>query len=80
MTTVLPVPVAILEAVRGSPGFEVLFAQVAGCFRSEASLGQAREYLAGLLSDITRKNGWTLAEHAGDQAPVKMQRLLSEYA
>lgn len=29
------------------------------------------------MSDLPRKNGWTLAEHAGDQTPDRMRRLLS---
>jgi Transposase zinc-ribbon domain len=30
---------------------------------------QAGKYVDGLLSDLPRKNGWTLAEHAGDRSP-----------
>lgn len=60
--------------------FETLFGSVAECFRTEEALYQARAYLMGLVSDVTRKNGWTLAERAGDPAPHKMQRLLNEYA
>jgi SRSO17 transposase len=33
-------------------------------------------YLAGLLSPIERKNGWQLAEQAGDATPYGMQHLL----
>ncbi len=29
------------------------------------------------MSDLPRKNGWTLAEHAGDRTPDRMQRLLN---
>jgi hypothetical protein len=36
-----------------------------------------RRYIAGLMSDVPRKNGWTLAEHAGDRRPDAMQRLLN---
>lgn len=36
--------------------------------------GQVRR---GLLADLPRKNGWTLAEHAGDRCPDRMQRLLN---
>ncbi|WP_426514690.1 IS701 family transposase [Dactylosporangium sp. McL0621] len=38
---------------------------------------QARSYLLGLLSPLADKNGWTLAEAAGDRTPDKMQRLLN---
>jgi SRSO17 transposase len=34
-------------------------------------------YLRGLLGAVTRKNGWQLAEHAGEATPDGMQRLLS---
>jgi len=38
---------------------------------------RALAYLHGLLSPIERKNGWQLAEEAGERAPDGMQRLLS---
>jgi SRSO17 transposase len=37
---------------------------------------QAGKYVRGLMSDLPRKNCWTLAEYAGDAAPDRMQRLL----
>lgn len=36
-------------------------------------------YLRGLLGESERKNGWTLAEAAGDTGPQGMQRLLNHY-
>ena len=33
-------------------------------------------YLRGLLAGLERKNGWTVAEHAGAVSPDGMQRLL----
>lgn len=38
---------------------------------------RVRSYLAGLLSPIERKNGWQLAEQAGEATPTGMQRVLS---
>lgn len=38
---------------------------------------RVRAYLAGLLSPIERKNGWQLAEQAGEPTPTGMQRVLS---
>jgi SRSO17 transposase len=38
---------------------------------------QAGKYAAALMSQIPRRNGWTIAEHAGDRTPGKTQRLLS---
>ena len=37
---------------------------------------RAIAYIKGLLSDIPRKNGWQLAEQAGENTPDGMQRLL----
>jgi SRSO17 transposase len=37
---------------------------------------RAREYVSGLVAGLERKNGWTLAEHAGAVSPDGMQRLL----
>ena len=38
--------------------------------------GAAGKYIDGLMSDLPDKNCWSLAQHAGDAAPDKMQRLL----
>jgi len=37
-------------------------------------------YLRGLLAEVERKNGWTLAETVGEAGPQGMQRLLNFYA
>jgi DDE superfamily endonuclease len=44
--------------------------------RSEHRL-RVRRYLDGLLSPVERKNGWQLAEQAGEARPYGMQRLLA---
>lgn len=38
---------------------------------------RAMAYLKGLMSEVHRKNGWQLAEQAGEVTPDGMQRLLS---
>ena len=38
---------------------------------------RARVYLRGLLGEVERKNGWQLAEAAGEATPYGMQRLLA---
>jgi SRSO17 transposase len=60
--------------------FAELFAMVAGEFAQAPSRRRARGYLLGLLSHSERKNGWTIAEFAGDAGPIGMQRLLNFYA
>ncbi len=63
-----------------SEAFSELFALVAGEFAQAPSRRRARGYLLGLLSHSERKNGWTIAEFAGDARPDGMQRLLNFYA
>jgi SRSO17 transposase len=75
------------EAVTSAAGhaawiepFNEMFALVAGVFAEAPSRRRARAYLLGLLSQAERKNGWTIAEFAGDLSPAGMQRLLNFYA
>lgn len=58
-------------------GLDSLFARVAGRFGRVEPRRQARAYLTGLLAPVERKNGWQLAEAAGDATPDRMQRLLN---
>jgi SRSO17 transposase len=55
-----------------------MFAEVVApaFYRREPRL-RAQSYLLGLVSGLERKNGWTLAEFAGDATPDGMQRLLA---
>jgi SRSO17 transposase len=58
--------------------FEEMFAEVvAPAFVRREPRLRARAYLLGLVSGLERKNGWTLAEFAGDATPDGMQRLLN---
>jgi SRSO17 transposase len=58
--------------------FDDMFAVVLApaFFRRETRL-RARSYVLGLASGLERKNGWTLAEFAGEATPDGMQRLLN---
>jgi SRSO17 transposase len=47
------------------------------CFARVEPWLQAGKYLSALTGGLARRNGWTIAEHAGDRAPDKTQRLLS---
>ena len=47
------------------------------CFARPEPWLQARKYLSALASGLTRRNGWTIAERAGDETPDKTQRLLN---
>src|SRR5690348_11558438 len=58
-------------------GLDDLFALVAGRFPRVEPRLRARAYVRGLLAPLASKNGWTLAEAAGDATPDGMQRLLN---
>jgi DDE superfamily endonuclease len=68
-----------VERAAWSEGFNEMFALIAGEFLQAQSRWRARGYLLGLLSHAERKNGWTIAEFAGDSSPDGMQRLLNFY-
>lgn len=51
--------------------------RIAGRFVRVEPRRRARAFVLGLLSDLPRKNCWTLAEHAGDATPYGLQHLLS---
>jgi SRSO17 transposase len=66
-----------VEAARLASGLDDAFALVAGrFFRREVRLC-ARACVAGMLSGLERKTGWSLAEHAGEATPDGMQRLFT---
>jgi SRSO17 transposase len=56
--------------------FDELMFLVAGRFGRVEPRRTAREFVAGLLSPLERKNCWWLAEQAGHGDPQAMQRLL----
>ena len=61
-------------------GLDDLFALVAGRFHRAGPRRRARAYVRGLLAPLASKNGWALAEAAGDATPDGMQRLLNAAA
>jgi len=47
------------------------------CFARTGTWLQAGKYVSALVSEIPKRNGWTIAEHAGDRTPDRTQRLLN---
>ncbi len=47
------------------------------CFARTEPWRQAGKYAAAVMSQIPKRNGWTIAAQAGDRTPDKTQRLLS---
>jgi SRSO17 transposase len=71
---------ARVDDVEGSwllAGLDDAFALVAGRFFRREVRVRARACLAGMLSGLERKTGWSLAEHAGEADPGGMQRLFT---
>lgn len=62
-----------------SAGFAAFTGRFAGRFARVEPRRQVVAYLRGLLGESERKNGWTLAEAAGQGGPQGMQRLLNGY-
>src|SRR5262245_50889035 len=69
-----PTPSAVEE---WAGELEALHAQIAPRFERSEPRRRSLAYLRGLLSHAERKNGWQLAEEAGEPTPDGMQRLLN---
>ncbi len=66
-----------VDAERWAAGLEAVVARIAPRFGRVEPRRRARAYLRGLLSSVERKNGWQLAEAAGDRTPDGVQDFLS---
>ncbi len=64
----------VLEMAAGE--LDLLHARIAGRFARAEPRARVRSYVSGLAAGLERKNGWTLAELAGELSPDGMQRLL----
>lgn len=53
-----------------------LVARMSGVFASRVGLARLGLYVRGLLGPAERKNGWQLAEEAGEATPYAMQQFL----
>ena len=66
-----------VEQVQGwDESFQEFFLEFSHHFGRVETRWQARKYLRALMAPIERRNGWTLAEYAGDATPDSMQALL----
>ena len=69
---------SFLQQISGWPlALRQLHQRIAACFARSEPRQHALLYLQAILSDIPRKNGWQIAEHARQAHPYGMQRLLS---
>ena len=70
---------ALREVLDWEAGLQALHAHIALRFSRSESRQRVLAYLQGLLGSVERKNGWQLAEYAGDATPDGVQRLLAVY-
>jgi SRSO17 transposase len=66
----------VAEVQDWAAGLEEVHARIAGGFARSEPRMRVLAYLRGLIGQLERKNGWTLAEAAGEVSPDGMQRLL----
>jgi SRSO17 transposase len=66
----------VAEVQDWAAGLEEVHRRIAGAFARAEPRVRVLAYLRGLLGQLERKNGWTLAEAAGEVSPDGMQRLL----
>ena len=67
----------VAEVARWAEGIDQVHQCIGGRFRRPEPRRRALDYLRGLLSPVERKNGWQLAERAGDATPYGVQRQYS---
>jgi SRSO17 transposase len=68
--------VAVQEARQWASKLGEIAEMLNGRFSRSEARERALTYLRGLLSPVERKNGWQLAEEAGDESPYATQHLL----
>jgi SRSO17 transposase len=66
----------VAEVRDWAAGLEEVHGRIASGFARAEPRARVLAYLRGLLGQSERKNGWTLAEAAGEVSPDGMQRLL----
>ena len=69
--------VGVAEVAAWAAGVDEVHARIASRFSRSEPRERVAAYLRGLLAPLERKNGWTLAEQAGEANPDGMQRLLA---
>src|SRR3954470_10585130 len=73
----MAVMTSIAAAEDWARGLDELVERIAPRFRRIEARQRARSYLSGLLAPLERKNGWHLAEAAGDASPDSVQDFLA---
>lgn len=77
-TTPVGTKTTFIEVWQWGQELERLHTRIAPRFARPEPRRRALAYLKGIVSSAQRKNGWQLAEHAGESRPDGMQRLLNQ--
>jgi SRSO17 transposase len=67
---------ASVDLDRWQSGLDELMLTIGARFGRVEPRRRAGAFMRGLLAGLPRANCWTIAEHAGEQSPRGMQRLL----
>ena len=66
-----------VDPVRWQDAFEGLMSRIASRFARVEPRRRVRRLVLGLLSDLPRKDCWTITEWAGEPTPDAMQHVLN---
>jgi SRSO17 transposase len=70
-------PSVVPDVIAWGRHFDDLTHRLGRRFRRREPRQRLPEYLRALLAPLERKNGWQIAEHAGDTGPEQMQRFVN---
>jgi SRSO17 transposase len=68
---------ARIEAGQAARARAELLQRMRSCFARTQTWQHAGRYVSALVSEIPKRNGWTIAEQIGDRTPDRTQRLLN---
>jgi SRSO17 transposase len=77
-TTPSSLVTTLAEVLHWRESLRQLHARLARYFARPEPYQRLLHFLQGIVSQVPRKNGWQLAEQAGEATPYGMQRLLSQ--
>src|SRR5260221_7824120 len=66
------------DVVVATHAFDELHTRIGPFVHRREMRERVRRYLAGVLSQVERKNGWQLAEALGEAGPQGVQRLFTD--
>src|SRR5215813_11055380 len=78
--TIVGTKTSLVDVCKWGQELERLHTRIAPHFARPEPRHRALAFLKGIVSGVERKNGWQLAEQAGEARPDGMQRLLNSAA